>query len=134
VREPDVRAAMRLVHDLEETQDPDAVRTLVLAGLPPLFPDDDLNDADLALLELLHPHLLDALRRAERAEGLAALHLTARERDVLDLVEAGQANVAIAQRLGMRPRTVEKHLEHAYTKLGVCSRTEALARLREITH
>jgi DNA-binding CsgD family transcriptional regulator len=49
-------------------------------------------------------------------------------------VAAGDTNVLIAHRLGMRPRTVDKHLEHAYAKLGVGSRTAAVARLREIAH
>jgi DNA-binding CsgD family transcriptional regulator len=63
-----------------------------------------------------------------------AFGLTPREREVLAHVEAGDANLAIARRLGVSPRTVEKHLEHAYAKLGVGSRTAALARLRGITH
>lgn len=60
--------------------------------------------------------------------------LTPREREVLDRVAAGDTNVQIARALGIRPRTAEKHLEHVYAKLGVGSRTAALARVREITH
>jgi DNA-binding CsgD family transcriptional regulator len=60
--------------------------------------------------------------------------LTPREREVLGHVEAGEPNAVIARRLRVSPRTVEKHLEHVYAKLGVTSRTAALARLREITH
>jgi DNA-binding CsgD family transcriptional regulator len=94
----------------------------------------DFSDSELALLELLRPHLLSAMRRAGRAERLFAAHLTPRERAVLELVADGAPNHAIAVTLQMRPRTVEKHLEHAYGKLGVCSRTAAVAALRAITH
>jgi DNA-binding CsgD family transcriptional regulator len=94
----------------------------------------DFSAAEIALLELLRPHLLSALRRADRAERLCAAHLTPRERAVLQLVADGAPNHAIAIALQMRPRTVEKHLEHAYGKLGVCSRTAAVAALRAITH
>jgi DNA-binding NarL/FixJ family response regulator len=94
----------------------------------------DFTDAELALLELLRPHLLAAVRRTARADRLAVLHLTRRERAVLELVAAGASNLTIARQLQMRPRTVEKHLEHAYGKLGVSSRTAAVAALRAITH
>lgn len=60
--------------------------------------------------------------------------LTPREREVLCHVAEGEANALIAHRLGVSPRTVEKHLEHAYAKLGVASRTAAVARIRGITH
>lgn len=60
--------------------------------------------------------------------------LTHREREVLDRVAAGDTNVQIGLALRVSPRTVEKHLEHIYGKLGVASRTAALARVREITH
>jgi DNA-binding CsgD family transcriptional regulator len=97
-------------------------------------PGLDFDERDVALLELLRPHLQAAVCRATERERLSAVGLTPRERQVLERVDAGDTNAAIARRLGMRPRTVDKHLEHAYAKLGVASRTEALARLREITH
>ncbi len=53
--------------------------------------------------------------------------LTERERDIVDLVTQGLSNKAIAARLGVSTRTVEGHLNHVFTKLGVESRT-ALAR------
>lgn len=34
--------------------------------------------------------------------------------------------------LGIRPRTVQKHLEHVYAKLGVGARTAAVARLTDV--
>jgi DNA-binding CsgD family transcriptional regulator len=58
------------------------------------------------------------------------LGLTARELQVLLELEKGQRNVEIAAALGMRPRTVQKHLEHIFDKLGVDSRMAAVAALR----
>jgi DNA-binding NarL/FixJ family response regulator len=54
--------------------------------------------------------------------------LTRREREVLDLVAEGRTNVAIGHVLEVSPRTVAKHLEHAYRKLQVNCRVQAVAR------
>ncbi len=59
----------------------------------------------------------------------AALTLTSREHDVVLLVAAGKSNKEIARDLWVTPATVKKHLEHVYKKLGVGSRTAAVARL-----
>jgi DNA-binding CsgD family transcriptional regulator len=57
--------------------------------------------------------------------------LTGREQEVLDLVAAGLSNVEIGAVLWISPGTVRIHLQHAYAKLGVRSRTAALAALRD---
>jgi DNA-binding CsgD family transcriptional regulator len=51
--------------------------------------------------------------------------LTRRETDVLQWVTEGKTNAEIAIILGMSPRTVQKHLEHIFEKLGVETRTAA---------
>jgi DNA-binding CsgD family transcriptional regulator len=51
--------------------------------------------------------------------------LSARENQVLALVAEGLTNSQIATRLDVRPRTVDKHLENVYAKLGVGNRTAA---------
>jgi DNA-binding CsgD family transcriptional regulator/GAF domain-containing protein len=56
------------------------------------------------------------------------LPLTPRERDVLRWVAAGKSDGQIGAILGASPRTVQKHLEHIYAKLGVESRTAAAMR------
>lgn len=50
--------------------------------------------------------------------------LTGREQEVVRLVARGMSNKAIAQELGISPRTVEGHLNHVFDKLGAASRTE----------
>jgi DNA-binding CsgD family transcriptional regulator len=66
-----------------------------------------------------------ALLLEERHEGI---ELTAREREVLAWVGRGKTNAEIARRLWLAPSTVGKHLENVYTKLGVSTRTAAVAR------
>ncbi|GAY12967.1 alpha/beta fold hydrolase [Pseudonocardia sp. N23] len=53
--------------------------------------------------------------------------LTDRERDVLRLAAAGHDNDAIAAALTLSPRTVERHLQNAYAKLGVSGRSARAA-------
>jgi DNA-binding CsgD family transcriptional regulator len=59
------------------------------------------------------------------ADHLADLPVTAREREVLALVAAGKTNGEIATVLAISARTVQKHLEHVFQKLGVETRTAA---------
>ena len=58
--------------------------------------------------------------------------LSAREREVLALVASGAPNAAIAEALVISLHTVKSHLKHIYEKLGAESRTQALARAREL--
>jgi DNA-binding CsgD family transcriptional regulator len=72
------------------------------------------------------------LLKHERSEVTAAqltpLPLTSREREVLSLVAAGKTNAEIAMLLEISTRTVQKHLEHIFEKLGVETRTAAAIR------
>lgn len=52
--------------------------------------------------------------------------LTAREREILELLAHGLSNKMIAARLYLSVRTVEGHLANIYSRLGVHSRTEAM--------
>src|SRR6202040_221412 len=61
-------------------------------------------------------------QRKRPASGWASL--TPAERDVVRLVSEGLANNAIATRLFVSPRTVQTHLTHVYTKLGLSSRVQ----------
>ena len=54
--------------------------------------------------------------------------LTAREREVLELLGRGLSNKMIAKELHISEHTVKFHISSIYTKLGVASRTEAINR------
>src|SRR5579884_426052 len=62
---------------------------------------------------------------------LATLGLTWREAEVLVEVARGRTAAEAADTLYVSRRTVQKHLEHAYRKLGVTNRAEAIAAIRQ---
>ena len=72
----------------------------------------------------LAPSVADRLMARLRTPGTA---LTRRETEVLALVAEGLSNQAIGQRLHLTEGTVKSHLARIYTKLGVDSRTAAVA-------
>lgn len=76
----------------------------------------------------LGPAVQERLLGRVRAPQLA---LTSRELDVLRLVAAGRSNDEIARELFISRATVKTHLAHLYDKLGVTSRTRAVAVARE---
>jgi two-component system, NarL family, nitrate/nitrite response regulator NarL len=59
---------------------------------------------------------------SRRGEGYPRSDLTAREQQVLELVEQGFKNKEIALELGIRPGTVKIHLKHIFEKTGVRGR------------
>lgn len=61
------------------------------------------------------------------AESISVERLTAREEDVLRLVVEGYCNKIIGRQLGIAVGTVKSHLKSAFAKLGVESRTQAIA-------
>src|SRR5437899_8349245 len=94
------------------------------------FPDDD--QLRLQYMGKLGPNEF-LLRLAKDtstnapAEFSSELGLTTREGEVLSWLSKGKTNRDIAQILGLSPRTVDKHLEQIYSKLGVENRTAAAA-------
>ncbi|WP_371132669.1 MULTISPECIES: response regulator [unclassified Methyloversatilis] len=74
-----------------------------------------------------HMLLLDVRRRGESSTRIAGAQLTPREAEVLSWLAKGKTNRDIGDILGMSPRTVNKHLEHVYEKLGVETRAAAAA-------
>jgi len=83
------------------------------------------------LLGVLQSHLIQLRLAAGAAVAVrgSAVALTRREAEVLTWAVRGASDMEIAARLGLSAGTVGKHLEHAFGRLGVHSRTEALWRL-----
>ncbi len=61
-------------------------------------------------------------RDSGRSDRYPRSELTAREQQVLELVEQGCKNKEIAQELGIRPGTVKIHLKHIFEKTGIRGR------------
>ena len=100
-----------------------------------VFRDRDFGPRERLIFELLRPHLsalyrAAMLRRRLAPATAAAESLTRREREVVELVAEGLSNAEIGRALVIAPSTVRKHLEHVYEKLGVGSRTAAVAKVR----
>jgi DNA-binding NarL/FixJ family response regulator len=66
----------------------------------------------------LDPQIVSRLLQSTRADGPLET-LTAREREVLELVAEGLSNQAIAERLDMALRSAEKHVSAIFAKLGL---------------
>jgi DNA-binding NarL/FixJ family response regulator len=95
----------------------------------------DFTPTAVDLLTLLRPLLTRRVARlaasqAMPARGAIPPQLTARQEQVLRLVADGLTDAAIGHRLGCSPRTVDKHLEHIYRRLGVSCRIAAIAAAR----
>jgi DNA-binding NarL/FixJ family response regulator len=124
---PDVRVLMVTAYD-----DAEYVRGALDAGaagyLSKTAPGRELVEAVRAVAAgtaVLQPGLLNALLSGHHS---AAEHLTKRELAVLQLLADGLHNKQIATRLSISARTVERHCDNIYAKLGVGSRTEAVVR------
>jgi DNA-binding CsgD family transcriptional regulator len=114
---------------------PDRVLAAVLSRS-----DRDFADAERDFLDRARPYLIQAYRNAvayselrERSpagleQALIELGLTLREAEVVRLVASGGSNRDIAAGLGVTDRTIQKHLERAFRKLGVRNRSEAASR------
>jgi len=58
--------------------------------------------------------------------------LSARERDVLELIADGQSNKEIARALGLSPETIKSHVKNIFGKLSVTNRAQAAVRARNL--
>jgi DNA-binding CsgD family transcriptional regulator len=77
------------------------------------------NDTDMLVVEPGDSGL--------NAAALEGLGLTRREAEALRQIALGRPRSTVAAAMAIAPRTLEKHLQHAYAKLGVHSATEATA-------
>jgi DNA-binding NarL/FixJ family response regulator len=111
-------------------------------GLPAAWADDGVPEqrsigADGRVLVVRHAGavglgermLLLRLQAASDAppSRLSTASLTPRETEVLSWIAKGKTNRDVGEILGMSPRTVNKHLEHVFEKLGVETRAAAAA-------
>ncbi len=108
----------------------------------------DFSDRERDLLDLVSGSLSRLYLKAralERAHsglaantaavpGLQARDVTPRETEVLRWLAAGKTDREIAALLDCSHRTVQKHLQHLYVKLGVETRTAAVMRALDVPH
>ena len=88
----------------------------------------DFSEREKAMLALARPHVAELHTRRDR-ELRGEPNLTPRQWEVLRRVATGASNTQIARALGLSEATVRKHLENVFLRLGVQSRTEAVARV-----
>lgn len=86
------------------------------------------------LLEKAPPEAGEKTASTARKQALAALvePLSQRELEVLELINEGLANKEIATRLDVATTTIKAHIRNLYGKIGARSRTEALAKARQL--
>ena len=105
---------------------PPAAAASLAAGLDP--PGVVEHAGRRLAVSLLHG-ATDVLRVRELPAAVPGHGLTPRELTVLETVRAGHGDGEVAELLRISPRTVHRHLQNIYAKLGVHSRTAALARV-----
>jgi LuxR family maltose regulon positive regulatory protein len=74
----------------------------------------------------------DAVLQSEKASASMIEPLTARELEVLQLIAEGHSNRAIAEKLVITVSAVKKHTGNIFGKLNISSRTQAVARARQL--
>ena len=109
-------------------------RGYLLKGAAP----DDIERAIHAVARgeiLLGPQVatraISFLTGSRAADALAFPELTAREREILDLVARGLDNTSISRRLALSPKTIRNHLSNVFNKLQVADRSQAIVRARD---
>jgi DNA-binding NarL/FixJ family response regulator len=100
-----------------------------VAGL--LVGADDYLTKPIAVEELL-ARVRRHLQRSAALDAKPSSGLTARENDVLGLLTRGLGPVEIARELSISPKTVATHVEHIYSKLGVHTRAQAVAKALQL--
>lgn len=139
-------AAMGVEHQMAFTlpAGPRRVLAIAMSRRKHDFSDSERDLADRARPFLIQAYLNAIAFQAARAEAesatpltpllesLLAEGLTQREAQSLRLVALGQSNHHVAEALGISHRTVGKHLERGFRKLGVSDRSSAAARVWEL--
>ena len=110
-------------------EEPELIEAALRAGASAFITKRiDPRDLPAALRQALEPTLFQPVHSPALVDGKAApVELTEREMDVLNALTDGLSNKAIGKRLWLSEQTVKFHLTSIYRKLGVSSRTEAIA-------
>jgi len=58
--------------------------------------------------------------------------LSPRERNILELIAAGQTNKEIARSLGITPETVKTHMKNIFVRFSVTKRSQAVSRAQNL--
>jgi DNA-binding CsgD family transcriptional regulator len=102
-----------------------------------LQPNDKYSPADalaaLAQTGLLIPTGLSENKQTSSSQSPPTIHLTRREKDVLQQLSLGKSTKAIAQRLEISPKTVEEYLKNLKLKTGVYSRDALVEKVMQLT-
>jgi DNA-binding CsgD family transcriptional regulator len=105
---------------------------------PPIPLHLDQGDARLMVRRVPVPDgealLVSEARNDQTSQLLERLGLTRREAEVLLQLTSGRTIAGTASRLGVSPRTVEKHVQHVYDKLGLDGRVAATNLVRQLEH
>jgi DNA-binding NarL/FixJ family response regulator len=109
---------------------PETTFPLIRGGVQSLLGEDaSTQDLARAITAAANGNTFLGQRAREILDGYVSripLHFTEREMQILPLLRLGLSNFCIAQKLGLKEKTVEKHLTHIYEKLHIRSRTEAI--------
>jgi DNA-binding CsgD family transcriptional regulator len=137
--EDDARGAVAALHraqsswqELRAPYEVARVRVLLASACRRLGDADTARMEEAAAREVFarvgaRPELARLDKAAGRGQAEAAAGLTAREIDVIRLVAAGRTNREIADELVISEKTVARHLNNMFTRLGLANRAAATA-------
>jgi pimeloyl-ACP methyl ester carboxylesterase len=134
----DVRSPTLALHARHDARVPFAEGRLVASSIPgaEFVPLESRNHILLSHEPAWQQFFVELLRfvRSQSTTANAAmgfLELTAREREVLDLIARGLDNEQIASRLSVSSKTVRNHINSIFGKLETPNRAQAIVRARE---
>jgi DNA-binding NarL/FixJ family response regulator len=103
----------------------EAVRQAVSDTLARIATRDDLNTLLLQLVPARAADRIVSVSSSAPAAAPSTVKLTAREREILERITAGDSNKEIARAFDLSLHTVKRHVANILTKLGVSSRVQA---------
>lgn len=89
---------------------------------------DRFREREKSILDILTPHLHEAISRVSKAESIRSGPLSSREIEVLKWIKDGKTNWEVSVILDVSERTVKFHLNNIMAKLEASNRTHAVAK------